>query len=124
MKELKKERLKQARESLDEAQALLTDNMDIGFVLTNLFYAFYYPMLAIMNEGQVPTAMQSITIGLFDRQFIKSGIFRQEYSDAVNRVFTIKPKCSGEKTPVSADEVNKLLALARDFIAEAKEHCT
>ena len=67
MKELKKERLKQARESLDEAQALLTDNMDIGFVLTNLFYAFYYPMLAIMNEGQVPATMQSITIGLFDR---------------------------------------------------------
>ena len=123
MKELKKERLKQARESLDEAQALLTDNMDIGFVLTNLFYAFYYPMLAIMNEGQVPTAMQSITIGLFDRQFIKSGIFRQEYSDAVNRVFTLKPKCSGEKTPVSADEVNILLGLARDFIADAQEHC-
>ena len=124
MKELKKERLKQARESLDEAQALLTDNMDIGFVLTNLFYAFYYPMLAIMNEGQVPAAMQSITIGLFDRQFIKSGVFRQEYADAVHRVFTLKPKCSGEKTPVSADEVNKLLALARDFIADAEEHCT
>lgn len=124
MKELKKTRLKQARESLDEAQALFADNMDAGFVLTNLFYAFYYPMLAVMNEGQVPTTMQSITIGLFDRQFIKSGIFRQEYADAVNRVFILKPKCSGEKTPVSADEVNTLLALARDFIADAEEHCT
>ncbi|NTW64823.1 MAG: hypothetical protein HGB21_00715 [Nitrospirae bacterium] len=117
-------RLDQARAVLEEAKALLADEMDIGFVLTNLFYAFYYPMLAVMNEGQVPTTMQSITIALFDQQFIKAGIFRQEYADAVHRVFTLKPKCSGEKTPVSADEVNKLLALARDFIADAEEHCT
>ena len=124
MKEREHVRLDQAREALEEAKALLAEGMDTGFVLTNLFYAFYYPILAIMNEGQVPTTMQSITIGLFDQQFIKAGIFRQEYSDAAHRVFTLKPKCSGEKTPVSADEVNKLLALARDFIADAEEHCT
>jgi len=124
MKEMEQVRLDQARESLDEAKALLAEGMDIGFVLTNLFYAFYYPILAIMNEGQVPTTMQSITIGLFDQQFIKAGAFRQEYADAVHRVFTLKPKCCGEKTPVSEDEVNMLLALAQDFIADAEEHCT
>ena len=124
MKEREHVRLDQAREALEEAKALLAEGMDTGFVLTNLFYAFYYTILAIMNEGQVPTTMQSITIGLFDQQFIKAGIFRQEYSDAAHRVFTLKPKCNGEKTPVSADEVNKLLALARDFIADAEEHCT
>jgi uncharacterized protein (UPF0332 family) len=124
MKEREHVRLDQAREALEEAKALLAEGMDTGFVLTNLFYAFYYPILAIMNEGQVPTTMQSITIGLFDQQFIKAGIFRQEYSDAAHRVFTLKPKCSGEKTPVSTDEVNNLLALARDFIADAEEHCT
>jgi uncharacterized protein (UPF0332 family) len=124
MREMEHIRLDQAREALAEAKVLLADGMDIGFVLTNLFYAFYYPILAIMNEGQVPSTMQSITIDLFDQQFIKAGIFRQEYADAVHRVFTLKPKCSGEKTPVSSDEVNKLLALARDFIADAEEHCT
>jgi uncharacterized protein (UPF0332 family) len=124
MREMEQVRLDQARTALEEAKALLAEGMDIGFVLTNLFYAFYYPILAIMNEGQVPTTMQSITIGLFDQQFIKAGTFRQEYADAVHRVFTLKPKCSGEKTPVSVDEVNKLLALARDFIADAEEHCT
>jgi uncharacterized protein (UPF0332 family) len=124
MREMEYVRLNQAKEALEEAEVLLAEGMDTGFVLTNLFFAFYYPILAIMNEGQVPTTMQSITIGLFDQQYIKAGIFRQEYSDAVHRVFTLKPKCSGEKTPVSADEVNKLLALARDFITVAEEHCT
>lgn len=36
MKDLEKSRLKQARESLDEAQALLAGNMDTRFVLMNL----------------------------------------------------------------------------------------
>jgi len=36
LRELEKTRLKQARESLDEAQALLAAEMDRGFVLTNL----------------------------------------------------------------------------------------
>jgi uncharacterized protein (UPF0332 family) len=124
MREMERVRLDQAWEALEEAKALLAEGMDTGLVLTNLFYAFYYPILAVMNEGQVPATMQSVTIGLFVQQFIKTGTFRREYADAVHRVFTLKPKCSGERTEVIAHEVNELLALARDFIADAEEHCT
>jgi HEPN domain. len=121
VKELEKARLKQARESLDEAQALLTERMDTGLVLTNLFYAFYYSILALMNEGQTPTTMQSVTLGLFEQQFIKTGKLPKRFRDAIQRVFDSKPKCSGEKTPVSADEVNTLLDRAREFINDVEE---
>jgi uncharacterized protein (UPF0332 family) len=123
VKYLEKTRLTQAQEALDEAHSLLDCGMDTRFVLTNLYYAFYYPIISLMNEGQGPNTMQSITIGLFDRQFISTGIFKQEYSDAVHRVFTIKPKCSVEKTQVSEDEVHKLLTLARNFIADVEAYC-
>jgi uncharacterized protein (UPF0332 family) len=113
---LEKARLQQARESLDETQALLAAEMDTGFVLTNLYYAYYYAILALMKEGQVPTTMQSVTIGLFEQQYIKSASFKPEYGNAIKRVFSSKPKCSGEKTPVSAEEVNELAALADAFI--------
>jgi len=122
LKEMEKARLKQARESLDEAQALLAAEMDTAFVLTNLYYAYYYPVLALINEGQVPSTMQSITIGLFDQRFIKTVIFKKEYGDAINRIFNIKPKCSGEKTPVSGEEVNKLAMLASDFIHDVETY--
>jgi len=118
LKELERARLTQARESLDEAQALLADNMDTGFVLTNLYYAFYYSILALMNERQVPTTMQSVTLGLFERQYIQSGIVKKEYYDAVRRVFEVKPKCSGSQTQVAAKEVDDLVLLASDFIRE------
>ncbi len=122
MKDLEKSRLKQARASLEEAQALLTGEMDTGFVLTNLYYAYYYPILALMNEGQVPTAMQSVTIGLFEQRFIRTGILKNEYGDAVRRIFSIKPKCSGEKIPVSGMEVNKLAVLASTFIQDVETY--
>jgi uncharacterized protein (UPF0332 family) len=97
--------------------------MDTGFVLTNLYYAFYYSILALMNEGQVPATMQSVTLGLFDQQFVRTGFFKQKYSNALYRLFAIKPTCSGEKTPVSADEVNTLLDRAREFINDVEEYC-
>jgi len=122
LKELEKSRLKQARESLEEARALLAGDMDTGFVLTNLYYAYYYPVLALLNEGQVPATMQSVTIGLFEQQYLTTGIFKKEYGDAVRRIFSIKPKCTGEKTPVSADEVIKLLECAEEFIDVVEVH--
>lgn len=122
MKDMEKTRLKQARESLDEAQALLADGMDTGFVLTNLYYAYYYPILALMNEGQVPTTMQSVTLGLFERQYIHTGILKKEYYDAVRRVFEVKPKCSGLKTPVSEEEVDRLKFIAGAFIQDVEAY--
>jgi len=122
MKDMEKARLKQARESLDEAKALLDAEMGTGFVLTNLYYAFYYPVLALMNEGQVPTTMQSVTLGLFERQYIQTGILKKEYYDAVRQVFEVKPKCSGVKTPVSEEEVARLLKQAEAFIAAVEGH--
>lgn len=122
MKDLERTRLRQARESLEEAQALLADGMDTGFVLTNLYYAYYYSILALMNEGQVPTTMQSVTLGLFERQYIHTGILKSEYYDAVRRVFEVKPKCSGLKTPASAEEIKMLTGLAGDFIRDAEKY--
>jgi uncharacterized protein (UPF0332 family) len=160
LRELEKARLQQARESLDEAQALLAAEMDTGFVLTNLYYAYYYVILALMNpgvsaipedsygvskrleysqaslriedspqfvagsfnEGQVPLTMQGVTIGLFEQKYIKTGMFEKKYDDAIRRIFSTKPKCSGEKTPVSAKEVTELTALAGAFILDVETY--
>ena len=120
MKDLEKARLAQARESLDEAQALLEAGMDTGRVLTNLYYAYYYAVLALMNEGRVPETMQSITLSLFERRFIATGTLKKEYGDALRLVFDSKPKCSGEKTPISRAETDILVETARSFQADAE----
>jgi len=122
LKDREEARIKQAREALDEAKALLAEEMDTGFVLTNLYYAFYYSVLAIMNEGQVPTTIQSVTLGLFERQFIRTAIIKKEYYEALRRVFDSKPKCSGEKTLVTVEELNELATLAGAFIQDIETY--
>jgi len=112
----------QARESLEEAQALLEAGMDTGRVLTNLYYAYYYPVLALQNEGRVPDTMQSVTLGLFEQKYIATGIFKKAYADALRRVFTGKPTCSGERTPFDQAEVEALMALAQSFQTEVEKH--
>jgi len=122
LKDREEARLKQARESLEEALALLDAQMDTGFVLTNLYYSYYNPILALMNESQVPSTMQSVTIGFFEQRFITTGLFKKEYGSAVRRLFSIKPKCSGEKTPVSVEEVKELTVLASAFIQDVESY--
>lgn len=48
-----------------------------------------------MNEGNTPTIMQSVTLGLFEQRFIVTGKFKKEYGDAVRRIFSIKFDCGG-----------------------------
>jgi uncharacterized protein (UPF0332 family) len=114
--------MKQAKESLDEAKALLEAGMDVGIVLTNLYYAFYYPVLAVLYEGKVPETMQSVTLGLFDQQFVKTGIFKREHADAIREVFDIKPKCSGGEVCATGEVIRRLMAQAQGFIAEAEAY--
>jgi uncharacterized protein (UPF0332 family) len=116
VKNLEQARMRQAEESLEGALALLDEGMDAGSAVTSVFYSFYYPVLALVNEGRVPDTMQHIIIGLFDRQFIATGIFHQEYSEALHRVFSLRPACGGESPVVTHDDIKWLASRASEFI--------
>ena len=115
-------KLAQAGESYEEAKGLLADGAELSYVVNSLYYAFYYPVLALLRAKGVPSAMQSVSIALFDREFVQTGFFEKRFSDAVHRAFNLKPKCSGE-TPavITRDEVEALLAEARDFLDAVRQ---
>src|SRR3990172_5681373 len=114
---LAQSRMAQATESLQEAKALLAEGMDMGFIMNNLYYAFFYPVLAVLNEGQVPTSMQSVTIALFDMEFIQTGVFEKRFVDALRRIFDLRPKCSVAPSEVSREDAERLAALAEEIMA-------
>ena len=57
----------------------------MGFVLTSIYYAYYYAILALMNGGRVPTVMQSVTLGLFEQQYIRKALKRSKPSNRRSR---------------------------------------
>jgi uncharacterized protein (UPF0332 family) len=116
-KEYMRFKLAQARDAYVEAQALFANGADLGFVINSLYYAFYYPVLALLHTKKIPAAMQSVSIALFGREFVETGLFEKHFYDALRRAFDLKPKCSsGELKMIRRAEIEALMAEAREFL--------
>ncbi|HUI66704.1 MAG TPA: HEPN domain-containing protein [Nitrospirota bacterium] len=110
-------KLAQARDAYEEAQGLFANGADLGYVLNSLYYAFYYPVLALLHSRDIPAAMQSVSIALFEKEFVETGLFEKHYYEALRRAFDLKPKCSsGELKMITRSEIEMLLAEAREFL--------
>jgi uncharacterized protein (UPF0332 family) len=110
-------KLAQARDAYEEAKGLLTGGADLGYVINSLYYAFYYPVLALLHARDIPAAMQSVSIALFEKEFVETDLFEKRFFDALRRAFDLKPKCSsGELKMIMRAEVEALLAEAREFL--------
>jgi len=110
-------KLAQAREALEDARGLLTDSAEPGYVVNSLYYAFYYPVLALLHTKDIPAAMQSVSIALFEAEFVRTGVIDQRFFRALRTAFEFKPKCSGPQLKMIAQhEVKALLADASGFI--------
>ena len=110
-------KLTQAREAYAEAEGLMADEAGLGYVVNSLYYAFYYPVLALLHVKGVPAAMQSVSIALFEREFIDTGLVEKRFFQSLRRAFELKPKCSThELKMITHDEVKALLTDARGFL--------
>jgi uncharacterized protein (UPF0332 family) len=111
-------KLAQAREAYPEAAGLLADEAGLGYVVNSLYYAFYYPVLALLQVKGVPAAMQSVSIALFEREFGKASFIEQRFFRSLRKAYELKPKCSAPQlNMITRDEVVTLMADARSFLA-------
>jgi len=110
------DKLKQARNFLSEAEALLSEGAELSFVINSLYYAMLYPVLALLGAWKITTYSQSTSISTFDREFIEPGLFDKRFSEALHRAFELRPTCACEGQKVIArEDIERLLTQARDF---------
>jgi uncharacterized protein (UPF0332 family) len=67
-------RIEQARETLREAEILLNESALRGTV-NRAYYAMFYALLGLLATKQLVTSKNSGAISLFDREFVKTGVF-------------------------------------------------
>ena len=60
--------------------------------------------------------MQSVTIGLFDQRFVRTGSIDKAFLDAIRQMFELKPKCSGDRVLVTEEEIERYVQCAASFI--------
>ena len=114
-------RLEQADESLEAARTLLDINL-IRPSVNRAYYAMFYAVLALLARGKKETSKHSGAIALFDRDFVKQGIFKKEYSRWLHDAFDLRQRSDyAAEYHASPEDAESTLNNAETFVAKVKD---
>ncbi|MBW1814258.1 MAG: HEPN domain-containing protein [Deltaproteobacteria bacterium] len=111
-------RLEQANESLEAATVLLEKGL-IRPSVNRAYYAMFYAVLSLLTLEKKETSKHGGAIALFDRHFVKKGIFAKDFSRWLHDAFDLRQRSDyAALYRVSMDEAEKTLENARAFVME------
>ena len=120
--DLIRHRMEQARETLREAEILLSESALRG-TISRAYYAMFYALLALLATRQLGTSRHSAALGLFDREFVKTGVFPRELSRSLHLAFDRRQTYDyGEMLQASRPIAEETLADAQSFVAAVQSH--
>ena len=118
-----KYRLKEADDSLKEAEVLLREGMSMRSVMNRMYYAMFYAVLALLQKKQIATSKHSGVISQFDKEFVKNGVFDKELSKTLHRSFELRQKGDYlEESEVTKEDVDEMFPKVVDFVNITKDH--
>ncbi|MBI3752427.1 MAG: HEPN domain-containing protein [Deltaproteobacteria bacterium] len=115
-------RLKEADDSIAEAKVLLKEKMSLRAVMNRLYYAMFYAVLALLQEKGLGTSKHIGAISLFDREFIKGGVFDKEMSKTLHRAFELRQKGDYmEEVEATQKDIDEIFPKTIDFVEKVKK---
>ena len=95
MRDLTKYRLDTADERLEVA-AMMIDVGRYKISISNSYYAIFSAARALLSERHVDFKKHSAVISYFRREYIKTGIFDEKFSDYIGKAFRFRNDCDYE----------------------------
>jgi uncharacterized protein (UPF0332 family) len=119
---LVRSRLEQADDALNAAPILLEQH-SVRAAVNRAYYAMFYAVLALLALRKQETSKHSGVISLFDREFVRPGVFSRDLSQWLHRAFRqrLAADCAPLRT-VSDDEAQQMFDEAQAFVARVREH--
>ena len=115
-------RLKQARETLKEAQALFEQDFWRG-TINRAYYAMFYAVLALAASKGVVISKHTHAIAFLDKEFVKKGIFPKEISRALHMGFDERQTNDyGEIWDIEYTEAQNNLQEAKSFVKTIEDY--
>jgi uncharacterized protein (UPF0332 family) len=115
-------RIEQAHETLREAEILLKESALRG-AINRAYYAMFYALLALLATKQLGTSKHSGALRLFDREFVKTGLFSRNLSRSLRLAFNQRQTHDyGEMVAVDLQIAEVTLADARTFVAAIESY--
>ncbi len=114
-------RLEQAEEALKAARLNLTNGLQRSAV-NRAYYVMFYGVLALLAARQSETSKHSGAISQFDLLFVKPALLPQHFSRWLHAAFVNRQAADyGAELMVTREEIEDLLAHARDFLAGVRQ---
>ncbi len=116
-------RLRQAEESLEEAQYLLAGGKSLRSVANRVYYGMFYAVLALLIYEPYASSKHSGVLAYFNKRFVKGGFFSEEMGRALNKAFELRQRGDyREYFELSKEQVEPLLGRAAAFVAAIRTY--
>ena len=113
-------RLREARETLEEAHLLAQASRWRG-ALNRVYYAMFYAAQALLATKQLASSRHSGVIALFHREFVRSELFEKTHARYLDIAFNLRNKSDYQDfLSPDAEQVQELLTAAESFLVEAE----
>jgi len=122
LEDLLRYRMEQAHETLQEAEILLKESALRG-TINRAYYAMFYALLALLATKRLGTSRHSGALALFDREFVKTGVFPRELSRSLHLAFDRRQAHDyGEMVRVNRQVAEGILMDAKTFVSAIESH--
>ncbi len=117
IKSVLKERLRQAEESLKDAEMLRFEGLGNTVVIAKLYHTMIYGLLGLFGLEDIGTLSHSDLIERFERDYVTKGIFRQEHLQALRLAYNLTHECDCVQRKEPGDrDIEYLFPLVKDFL--------
>ncbi len=117
-------RLKQAEETLTEARKMIEGGFSPRTIINRAYYSMFYSLLALFIKSKIniKTSKHIGVISLFDKEFVKTGIFEKYYSKILHDVFDARQEGDyKEFVAFSPEDAAKFVKFAEEFFEGIKK---
>lgn len=113
-------RLEQADDAVRAAHVLLGQRL-LRDAVNRAYYGMFYAVLALLVTKQLGTSKHQGAISLFDREFVRPGVFDKELSSWLHKAFDVRLSADyAERVTIPQEEVQRILQQAETFVLRVK----
>jgi uncharacterized protein (UPF0332 family) len=112
------ERLTLAKQSLDEGNLLLRENMGNKLVLAKLYHALMYCLFALFDIRDAGKLTHADLINRFEQEYVRTGKIDAVTLDVLRRTYDLTHECDCDHMPVPTDEeIKSAMKAAEELIS-------
>ncbi len=117
----KEERLKLARENVEEAKLLNEEKIGTKVVFTKLYHALMYCLFALLDVRISGNFTHADVVERFELEYVRRGVFDEELLRVIRHAYEITHECDCDHMPVPTDEELESALKAAEELIRATE---